>query len=1305
MRGRARLALGLAAVLGLGLGPAAANKLSQERLDSGGWRGYERDGITSTCQDELLNGDEEGVDCGGSCAPCPTCTDGVRNGDETGIDCGVACQLMCRWPRSCLEMLIDQPSLPSGNYSIYPWRDALQEGAPVSPWVPDTIRPIPAEVSVRVYCDMETDGGGYTIYAVDYGIETSNHTAPNSCHDVGMDIVVPRSREHWMSLLNVTGPEFFSLVPGIYKPSSGGDYSTYAMNSANVPNWVAVDHGSWWLADVPMGEPTGDYIQECWLGMSEWNVTTDGLRFNDFAFNGSDTCEYSSTSYVCSTNDKDFPSHRPPGRPGGRDPATKPLPEPNWPLIVTDAESFAAASAALLTRPPPYHITLARDVWVGDYTMVIPTGKTVHFVSHPEACGGDGTPFGGMPGSKNLGTPPVAHVHHTCQYSLYGIGDSQGVVGTQYDPVTREALYRPGTGHTDGSLGGIFEVQPNGTLLVEDVILHSSVQERGGALNINHADVQVVNCEFRANAAASYGGAVYSLISDLYLENSTFDGNEALAGGAIYNDRGQLATENVTFAANVADERNGGSVYSLMGTMHLFNATFFNNTAKSGGAVYNEEGDLTMSHSIFYENVADWNGGAVYNHYGNIHASNCSMTDNLVYHKGGAIHNHYGNVDVDASNFYCNLARWQSYDYGTLPITKFLGRRAVEINDLDRAGNAIYHRYSDSNGAAEGSAELTPTNLALGRPTDASSVYYDYGGASNWTGLVVDGDTTNRGPPHVFITKNEQPSWWGVHLAQPTTNPTVRFYSSNCCDPYYKHWPYSPQAGYPASDSVAALQQGDFGQTFDCCTVDFGRRVDFYIGYEDNWRDATHCGSITSVNDGGAYSTKCVGEGDYLFVTGGSTSDGWLIIAEVEVIGVPNNWTSVHRDVQIEVVDGVEVEQVTYTPAGFDCNNWFGRQPGVQFTSETVSAHDLSSCSHSIGVDNSTTFEVQDFAPGTLVEKGMNDTTTTCKFSAGAIATAQDVVLDAGAMGAPVAAELKVRKHLKLREDNVRARLAQRGVTPGGGVRRRALQEEEGEGEGEDGARGFHDTPVSAGKDEVWGWLKSMRMEKLRPGLASRGVAVLDDLKFLTPQSMKGLGLTKLAEKRFWSGLRDLRLSAYDSIEFTPMRRGGVETVVPKEVHEASGMRSAEAGASVEAYYREHGGDTPDRGPEDEQVGKEDAATKAAAEAEAAAAADGQAYWADIARATIAAAEQRAAEAEAKAADAEARAAEAEAAEQRAQRQWPEPPEPAQGGAGVGVPPPAPPPPGAKDRGSPVHRLLEAVYERRGRAKGGGTAI
>lgn len=45
--------------------------------------------VLPTCNDGIQNGDEEGVDCGGSsCDACPTCSDGVQNGDEEGIDCG-----------------------------------------------------------------------------------------------------------------------------------------------------------------------------------------------------------------------------------------------------------------------------------------------------------------------------------------------------------------------------------------------------------------------------------------------------------------------------------------------------------------------------------------------------------------------------------------------------------------------------------------------------------------------------------------------------------------------------------------------------------------------------------------------------------------------------------------------------------------------------------------------------------------------------------------------------------------------------------------------------------------------------------------------------------------------------------------------------------------------------------------------------------------------------------------------------------------------------------------------------------------
>lgn len=68
-------------------------------LDGNGGGG----GDTPTCSDGIQNGDETGVDCGGSCAPCqtePTCNDGVQNGDETGVDCGGSC-VPCNEPSEC----------------------------------------------------------------------------------------------------------------------------------------------------------------------------------------------------------------------------------------------------------------------------------------------------------------------------------------------------------------------------------------------------------------------------------------------------------------------------------------------------------------------------------------------------------------------------------------------------------------------------------------------------------------------------------------------------------------------------------------------------------------------------------------------------------------------------------------------------------------------------------------------------------------------------------------------------------------------------------------------------------------------------------------------------------------------------------------------------------------------------------------------------------------------------------------------------------------------------------------------------
>ncbi len=60
-----------------------------------------------SCTDGIQNGDETGVDCGGSnCSPCeaaPSCTDGIQNGDETGVDCGGSNCPPCETAPSCTD--------------------------------------------------------------------------------------------------------------------------------------------------------------------------------------------------------------------------------------------------------------------------------------------------------------------------------------------------------------------------------------------------------------------------------------------------------------------------------------------------------------------------------------------------------------------------------------------------------------------------------------------------------------------------------------------------------------------------------------------------------------------------------------------------------------------------------------------------------------------------------------------------------------------------------------------------------------------------------------------------------------------------------------------------------------------------------------------------------------------------------------------------------------------------------------------------------------------------------------------------
>jgi len=87
----------------------------------------------------------------------------------------------------------------------------------------------------------------------------------------------------------------------VSKPADGGNYTGCIMRDpasygSGCSDWRVPDGGKWWLRDSTYSEPNGDYLANCWLSMSGWDVNS--LAFND------GNCNYSTTKYICSTNDK-----------------------------------------------------------------------------------------------------------------------------------------------------------------------------------------------------------------------------------------------------------------------------------------------------------------------------------------------------------------------------------------------------------------------------------------------------------------------------------------------------------------------------------------------------------------------------------------------------------------------------------------------------------------------------------------------------------------------------------------------------------------------------------------------------------------------------------------------------------------------------------------------------------------------------------------------------------------------------------------------------------------------------------------
>ena len=220
------------------------------------WKDHE------ACDDKLNDGAYGG--CAGDCmALTPYCGDGVVQEDYEACDetdpkngCIAA---TCEYAKSCKEIREARPDdlmLIDGLY-----------------WIK------PLDAKLKVLCDMDADGGGYTFLKVALpGMVNYNAAqAEAKCKEYGMQLLVPRSPEHVAASVTIAKSTMlaplgggsaksdlnYMKILGIYPAVENMTCMDKPLNSTDCPQWKAAGD-KFWVTDkgVP-GAPGAKNCLKC----------------------------------------------------------------------------------------------------------------------------------------------------------------------------------------------------------------------------------------------------------------------------------------------------------------------------------------------------------------------------------------------------------------------------------------------------------------------------------------------------------------------------------------------------------------------------------------------------------------------------------------------------------------------------------------------------------------------------------------------------------------------------------------------------------------------------------------------------------------------------------------------------------------------------------------------------------------------------------------------------------------------------------------------------------------------------------
>lgn len=185
----------------------------------------------------------------------------------------------------------------------------------------------------------------------------------------------------------------------------------------------------------------------------------------------------------------------------------------------------------------------------------------------------------------------------------------------------------------------------------------------GVVFTINSGNtVYLKNLNIKNAVNTKDGGAIYNNGADLYLDFLNLYENTAASGGAIYNtNKGYVVITNSKLHNNNNTvksgwNKGGSAIYNTASSkLTVDNCEFYSNYALADGTIQSYNSDLTIKNSKFFNNTAKW-GGAFFGENANIIVDNCNFYNNTA--NNAVVYARTSNVNITNSIIGFNKATY-----------------------------------------------------------------------------------------------------------------------------------------------------------------------------------------------------------------------------------------------------------------------------------------------------------------------------------------------------------------------------------------------------------------------------------------------------------------------------------------------------------------------------------------------------------------------------------------------------------------------------------------------------------------------